>query len=338
MTNRSCRRCLLPETVPGLRLDEGDLCDICQSTPPAEELAKVRAALRQEMEAVIAAHRSDRPYECIVAYSGGKDSSYTLKLLVESYGLRCIAITVDNGFLASRTLDNCRAVCGGLGVDHVLFTPKRGFMDRLYRTSAMNEDVHSKAAIRRASSICNSCITLINAHMVHKAVEMDVPLIAGGYIGGQLPRDASRVTIRPGVQAKVRSPMVNRFVTFFGEEARSYFDLRLTAGDPAREITVINPMLGLALREEELIAALEPFGWKRPKDAGVTSTNCRLNDLGVYIHERRHGFHPYAFEIAEQLRQGLMSADEAAAKLAALPTRKDVSWLADRIGLELDAL
>ena len=134
------------------------------------------------------------------------------------------------------------------------------------------------------------------------------------------------------------SPMVQRFADFFGEEASSYFDLRCVSGELDREIVVINPMLGLGVREEEIIAALEPLGWKRPKDAGVNSTNCRLNDFGVYIHARRHGFHPYAFEIAEQLRHGLISREEATAKLVTLPTKRDVSWLAERLGLDIDAI
>lgn len=333
----SCRRCLLPDTVPGLRFDDTGLCDLCQETPPAEELGRVRAALREEMERVIEAHRSDRPYECIVAYSGGKDSSYTLKLLVETYRLRCLAITVDNGFLATRTYTNCRVVCEGLGVDHVLFTPRRTFMNAMYRGSAEDESVHPPAAVRRASSICNSCIGLINAHMVQKAIEMDVPLIAGGYIGGQLPRDAARVVLRPGRQAERRSPGVERMVRSFGEEARPYFTIRPGA-DPSREITVINPMLGLAIREDDIMTALGPLGWKRPQETGVTSTNCRMNDLGVYLHQKRHGFHAYALETAEQVRHGLLSPEEATAKLAALPTRGDVTWIADRIGLDLDAV
>lgn len=338
MTPRICRRCLLPDSVPGLDLDASDTCGICRSTPPVEELVRIRQSLRREMEAVIQAHRSARPHECIVAYSGGKDSSYTLKLLVEEYGLRCLAITVDNGFLADRTLANIQAVCGALGVDHVLFTPRRAFMERLYRTSAINEDVHVRAAVRRASSMCNSCIGLINAHMVQRALEMDIPLIAGGYIGGQVPRDAALVTLRPGAEERKRIVTLRRYVEFFGEEARAYFEIRPPAGAPDRTITVINPMLGLSIREDEIVAALEPLGWRRPPDAGVTSTNCRMNDLGVHIHERRHRFHPYALEIAEQVRHGLMTQAEAAAKLRQIPTKQDVAWLAERIGLDLDAL
>lgn len=332
-----CRRCLLPAAVPGLTFDETSLCSICQLTPSQEELAGIRAQIRQDVEGIIEAHRGARPYECVVAFSGGKDSSYTLKLLTETYGLRCIAITIENGFLSRGALRNCKAVCDALGVDHVLFTPSRRFMTRMYRASAEDEAMHAPAAIQRASSICSSCISLVNTHVLQRALELGAPIVAGGYIGGQLPRDASILTVRPGLQARIRSSMVKRFVRAFGEEAQPYFDLP-TGADTAREIKVINPMLGLSVTEEEIIEAIEPLGWRRPPDTGLTSTNCRLNDLGVYVHSRRHGFHPYAFEIAEQLRHGLTTLEEAAARLEAIPAREDVAWLAERIGVDHDAL
>lgn len=334
----ACYRCLLTDRVPGLRIDASGQCDICVVTPPPEELKQRRALLRREMEAAIATRRGDGRYQCIVAYSGGKDSSFTLKLLVEVYGLRCLAITVDNGFLAGRTLDNCRAVCGALGVDHLLVTPRRAFMDRLFRTSAVEESLHPPSAVKRASSICNSCINLINTFMVQKALEMGIPLIASGYIAGQLPRDSAFLTIRADAQERLRAGAVRRYVELLGEEARHYIEVRPPEGAPRREIAAVNPLLGLALGEGEIIAQLEPLGWRRPLDAGRTSTNCRMNDLGVHIHHHRHGFHPYALEIAEQLRHGLMTREEAAARLEQIPSRGEVAWLADRIGLDLDAV
>jgi hypothetical protein len=32
-SRRRCRRCLLPDVVPGLRFDDTDLCDICLVVP-----------------------------------------------------------------------------------------------------------------------------------------------------------------------------------------------------------------------------------------------------------------------------------------------------------------
>ncbi len=337
-TLRSCRRCLLPATVPGLTIAESGLCDICLVTPPEAELAQQRAEIRHELERIVATHRDVEPYACVVAFSGGKDSSYTLKLLVERFQLRCIAVTIDNGFLSKGTAENCKAVCGSLGVDHLMFTPNQQFVRKMYGISAVQEDMHAPAAIQRASSICNSCISLINTHILQKALELGAPLVAGGYLGGQLPRDAATMSIRPGQQARPRAALIKRFVRAFGDAARPYFSLGRSDADADREITVINPMLGFAVLEDEILHDIAQLGWKRPRDTGLTSTNCRLNDLGVYIHHRRHGFHAYAFEIADQLRHGLISREDATRKLNTLPEQTDIQWLADKIGVSTDVL
>lgn len=318
--------------MPGIRIDDSGLCNICRNTPPLAELARQRSKINEEVGDVIRAARGAKPYDCIVAYSGGKDSSYTLKYLVEQHRLSCLAVTVDNGFLSDQVAGNCRAVCGQLGVDHVMFTPKSSFMTKMYRESALSETMHAPAAIQRASSICNSCISLINSHILRVAMQHGARLIAGGYLGGQLPRDASALRLRPGRTSTIRQSMIGRFVGHFGAEAGAYFELPENASSDT-EIMVINPMLGLSVGEAEIIEELEPLGWKRPTDTGITSTNCRLNDLGVYIHSRRHGFHPYIFEIADQIRHGLLTREAGIAKLLAIPDHQQVGWLASRLGI-----
>ena len=42
--------------------------------------------------------------------------------------------------------------------------------------------------IVRASDLCNGCINLINSVMLKGAVGRNIPLIAGGYTAGQVPK------------------------------------------------------------------------------------------------------------------------------------------------------
>jgi tRNA(Ile)-lysidine synthase TilS/MesJ len=332
---KSCERCLLPDFVPGIHLGEDGLCQQCRSTEDVSTLAAKRETLGSELKALIDARRGAQPYEVVVAFSGGKDSSFTLKYLAGDLNLRCLAITIDNGFVSDGAFANCRSVTTALGVDHMIFAPNRRFTERMYRVSAEDVSVHPPAALLRASAICASCISLINTHVLQKAMEVRAPLIAGGYLAGQLPRGGAIMEFRLGAQARLRQPMVERFVKAFGEEARAYFELRIEGGEGS--IAVINPMLAIEISEADILTALEPLGWVKPADTGATSTNCRLNDLGVYLHSKRHGFHPYAFEIAEQLRHGLISKEHAERKLKNLPSQDSVRWLADRIQLDIDA-
>jgi tRNA(Ile)-lysidine synthase TilS/MesJ len=327
-----CRRCVLSSSIPGVTLDETDLCNICQRTPDVEELREQREAARREMTAIITQTRGAHAYDCVVAFSGGKDSSYVLKMLTQQYNLRCLAVTIDNSFISDGTFGNCKTICGALGVDHIILAPNSNFMEKMYRESIRDESVHPPAAVQRASSICNSCISLINTQVLRVALQYGVPVIAGGYIGGQLPKDTAVLKLSMKASGPLRANSLQRFTRHFGEEATRYFALT-ERGEGRDEIFVINPMLGLSITEEEIIGDVMQLGWQRPTDTGVTSTNCRLNDLGVYVHTRRHGFHPYVFETADQVRHGLMSRDEALKKLNAIPQYGDVEWMTKRIGI-----
>lgn len=337
-----CARCVLPAAFPGLALDEHGICQYCRAEPDPGQAAERRAQSRQRMdEAIARARQNDAPYQCIIAYSGGKDSTFTLSMLVRDYGLRCLAVTVDNGFLSDTAIDNCRRVSDTLGVDHIFFKPAFGFMQRLY-TRSLRGGVHVPSAIKRASDVCGSCINLINTHMLSLAVQNRVMLVAGGYLGGQVPKDGAVLDIDLDVMRRARATTLARYRESFGDEAARYF----AAPDPPppesgnnwRRITIINPLLTVAYSESELVTAIAPLGWARPADTGGHSSNCRLNDVGIVAHQRRYGFHPYAFELAELVRKGFMDRDVAIARLERLPRPDDLGEVLGKLGVAIDEL
>ena len=82
-------------------------------------------------------------------------------------------------------------------------------------------------------------------------------------------------------------------------------------------VHILNPMLSLNYNEEEILASLDEFGWKRSSDTGSHSSNCRINDLGIKVHLEKYGFHPYEQEIAEQVRTGNLTRAKALEKITA---------------------
>lgn len=337
---RRCTRCVLPETFPGIRFDETGVCHFCAEAAGLTDQATKRARLKADMTAAIEAAVGERrsQYDCIVAFSGGKDSSYTLVHLVEQYGLNCLAVTIDNGFIANQARENCRTVPESLGVDHIMFTPAAKFMNNMYVTSVTKPEVHTKAAIRRASSMCNSCINLINAYMIRTALQNGTGLIAGGYIGGQVPKDSAIMTLNLQRKKHLDQMAIKRYTTHFGAESARYFGLEATLYDQMEQLTIINPMLTMSISEEEIIARIEPLGWRSPKNTGKNSSNCLLNDLGIAIHQHQHSFHPYVFEISEQVRNRAMTREKAMEKVEKWRDFDSLRWQIDKVGLDLNEI
>src|SRR5687767_11954303 len=118
---RVCRRCILPDSVPGITIDAEGICNLCQehagivAPPKPGEDAFLKALAPVGRRAA---------YDCLCLYSGGKDSTYMLYVLSRKLKLRVLAMTLDNWFLSPQTQVNIRNTLQRLeNVDHVQVKP-----------------------------------------------------------------------------------------------------------------------------------------------------------------------------------------------------------------------
>jgi glucosamine--fructose-6-phosphate aminotransferase (isomerizing) len=112
---RRCVRCVQPETVPFIGLDEDGLCVDCRNFQPI--VARGHDALVQ----VLAPHRArDGRPEVLVPLSGGRDSCYALHYIKTVLGLHPIAYTYDWGMVTDLARRNASRMCSQLGVEHII--------------------------------------------------------------------------------------------------------------------------------------------------------------------------------------------------------------------------
>jgi tRNA(Ile)-lysidine synthase TilS/MesJ len=298
-------------------------------------LVQTRRRLREKVDATLGSVRGACEYDAIVAFSGGKDSSFTLWLLATQYKLRCLAVTVDNGFLSPGGILNCHRMVDSLGVDFTLYKPSFTFMRDMY-VKSLDGSVHVKSAVKRASGICNSCIGLINNSMIKLALRHRVPMVAGGYLGGQVPKDAAVMVMDRARLSRLKATNLAHYRQHFGDAAEKHFSISQQEIDDMEgdAIHVLNPLLAFDYSEREIIETIGRHGWNRPNDTGAHSSNCRLNDVGILAHHRRYGFHPYEFELADLVRKGLMSRRDALSKVEHLPSSSEMADVLDKLGIQ----
>ena len=112
-----CRRCVLPDTRPGLRIGADGVCSACVAqTEKSREVDW--ADRRRAFEALVRTNRRrGRGYDCLVPVSGGKDSTWQIVTCLE-YGLHPLAVTWKppaRSAIGARNLANLVR----LGVDHI---------------------------------------------------------------------------------------------------------------------------------------------------------------------------------------------------------------------------
>jgi glutamine---fructose-6-phosphate transaminase (isomerizing) len=115
-TLKRCTCCILPETFPFITFDTQGVCNYCHGHLPLAPKGATKLAELAE------GYRSKSPagYDCLVPFSGGRDSSYALHYIVKELGMRPLAFSYDWGMLTDLGRRNQSRMCGALGVEHIL--------------------------------------------------------------------------------------------------------------------------------------------------------------------------------------------------------------------------
>jgi tRNA(Ile)-lysidine synthase TilS/MesJ len=311
---KTCSRCILPETFPGIEFDDDGVCNHCRSFTGIEALNEHKREYEQRFLTLVEKHRGQGAYDCLMAYSGGKDSTYTLQVLKKRYNLRVLALTLDNGFISEGAFRNMCSVTDSLGVDHMIFKPRFDLMKRIF-LGAAKEDIYSKKTLERASTICTSCIGIVKFFTLKTALEKGIMMIGYGWSPGQAPVQSSVIRVNPSLIRATQSAILKPLSGIAGDEVNSYFlgeeHFAMTERFPYN----VHPLAFLDYNEERIIKEIGEIGWKAPDDTDSNSTNCLLNAFANDVHIKRFKFHPYVWEIANMVRAGVMGREEGYEKI-----------------------
>lgn len=329
---RICTKCVLPETFPTIEFDPEGVCNYCRSFKGEGYRDELRKQYRQRFEVLAKELRGRGDYDVLMAYSGGKDSTYTLDIFKNLFGLRVLALTFDHGFVSPYAMRNMKTVTDYLGIDHVIFKPSFELLRKVFSLSAQGQ-LYSKKTLERASTICTSCMSLVKSISLKTALEKGIPFIGYGWSPGQAPVQSSVMRTSPAFMKATQKAVFEPLYDKLGEEVRPYF---LQDGDFDRSDRFpynIHPLAFLDYDEKRIFARIREMGWEPPKDTDPNSTNCLMNAFANQVHLGQWGFHPYAFEMAGLVRMGIVSREEALRRLAEPPDGAIIELVKERLGI-----
>ena len=118
---RRCVKCILPETVPFIGFDDKGICNYCNS------YRKMKLKDPGDLKKIVEKHKrsKDKP-DCIVAFSGGRDSSYGLYYVKKILKMNPVAFTYDWGVVTDIGYRNQARVCKKLGIEHIVISADIG--------------------------------------------------------------------------------------------------------------------------------------------------------------------------------------------------------------------
>ena len=125
-----CKACGLPETYETIEFDTSNVCNICRQKEYKDEAIDWDDR-QQKLTKLIEDHRGKYEYDCIVPFSGGKDSTYTLLYLMREFKVKPLVVQFNHGFMRQTLLSNNQRTFKTLVVDVISFTPNWLLVKRL---------------------------------------------------------------------------------------------------------------------------------------------------------------------------------------------------------------
>jgi hypothetical protein len=297
-----CKRCLLPAAVPGSDIDNSGVCRPCREFSPAAVTGDEAERRRREddLHAALEAARGQGQYDCLVPFSGGKDSAWLLYKLVVEHKMRVLAFTVDVN-IPKVAWKNIRKTIATLGCDLLTYTPPGEFYRKLFRYLLSNQE--ERGAVYTVSYVY---APLFEGDSIKVALEKDIPLVLAGYSPGQ--PDPARMLYEFSRALIERSdwtpPGLRESGEFGSAELQRFFNPH-SYPRGTQFPRYLAPFHAWPYSQDEVMRAVVEKGLiASSHNASPVFSNYPINWLMMYSDLRNFGYNPYAPEFAALIREG----------------------------------
>ena len=306
---KKCTKCLMPETQEKLTFDENGVCSLCRTGKRKVEIDWDKR--KNELLKILGKYRGKGQYDCLIPYSGGKDSAFQAYEMVKTYEMKPLLYSFHHTFLTKTGMYNMFNVAQKLGVEHLLYTPNKNLIRKLM-----------KLALKENGDWCWFCHSGIYGNSMQVAVRYQLPLIIWGesvaeYRDDYTLDDFEQIDYYNFHHNKQAGIGWQRFV---GKEEITEKDMTPFKFPSVEEIERLKPVslhLGSYIqwdipKQVELIKS--ELNWKDAQVEGTYCTydkqECRFVGIRDYCKYLKRGFGRTTHQASLDIRQGLLSREE----------------------------
>lgn len=339
-----CTRCILPETMPFIRFDEHGVCNYCAHYKPRNQPRP-----QSEMFELVAPYRRAQGTECIVPFSGGRDSCYALHLIVNELELRPVTYTYDWGMVTDLGRRNISRMCAELGVENIIVADDIAKKRR-------NIQKNLRAWLRSPHLGMISILTAGDKHFFRHIETMkrqtgvdlnlwginplEVTHFKAGFLGVPPDFEEERVYSHGAMkQLRYQGLRVRAMAQSPGYFNRSLWDT--LSGEYYRSFREKSDYYHVfdywRWDEQEINNTLDKYEWERAPD---TSTTWRIGDGTAafynYVYYTVAGFTEHDTFRSNQIREGEISRDNALRLVGEenRPRYPNIKWYLDAVGID----
>ena len=343
-----CTRCILPETMPYIRFDADGVCNYCHNYKPRN-----KPRPKEELFDLVEPYRRTHGNECIVPFSGGRDSSYGLHLIVNELKLKPVTYTYDWGMVTDLGRRNISRMCAEFGVENIIvaddISKKRNYI--AMNLQAWLKSPHlgmvsiltagDKHFFRHVETIKEQTGIGLNLWGINP---LEVTHFKSGFLGVPPDFEEERVYTHGALKQLRYQYLRSRAML----QSPGYFNRSLwdtVSGEYYRSFTEKSDYFHIFdywRWDERLIEdTLDLYDWERSPD---TQTTWRIGDGTAafynYVYYTVAGFSEHDTFRSNQIREGDLTRAEALdlVKIENTPRYPNIKWYLDAVGLDFTSV
>lgn len=306
---KRCTRCILPADFPHITFDEKGVCNYCLEWDKRWKNFDYEKAERELIKIFSEVKKKNRKYDCMVPFSGGRDSTYVLYLVKRKYGLNPLAVTFNNGFLSEYAVENILNAIKILNVDHVMHSYNWGILKKMYKTT-----------VQKSGEFCSICTNGINYTKITYQEKFDIPLLISGTSGRvdeQSPFEiisSNPKYVRKVLKDNFSDEEINNFILPRWSELNTFELIKKKIA--GKGYISINLPDYIKWDMNEIINVLmNELKWKTP-DREKDHIDCKFASIKTYLKNQQiPGFIFKQEKFSQLIRDGQMTREEALNKL-----------------------
>ncbi len=300
-----CPVCGLTSDYPLVEISEDKCCSVCKEYETYKVYLEAYFQPLSELERIIkSTTKTDSPFDCLLIYNGGRGAAYALYLLT-NMGLRIMAVTIDNGYLSPKALQDIRYVVGSLNINHTV----------LRRENA--KDILDESCIT-AGTVCKGCFYMSSIVAGEYAIKNRIPVVINATLSrGQIIENKLLMLLRQGItelsklekmSEEIQKSLSSIDPTIFKAIDSPY----IYNGSLYSQVKFIDFYRYCNVNRSEILEALSRFNsfWIGKDGPSVYSTNCPVKALGDHYHLQEKSYSYYGLATAWEVRLGHQSIEQ----------------------------
>ena len=330
--------------MPYIAFDENGVCNYCKNYK-----SRNKAKPREELFALVEPFRRTTGNECIVPFSGGRDSCYGLHLIVKELQMRPLTYTYDWGMVTDLGRRNISRMSAELGVENIIvaadITQKRENIKKNLRAWLKSPHLGmisiltagDKHFFRYVETIKQQTGISLNLWGINP---LEVTHFKAGFLGVP-PNFAEERVYQSGAMKQLRYQALR-----FGAMLQSpgYFNSSLwdtLSGEYYRSFSKKSDYFHVfdywTWEERAVDDCLKEYDWELAPD---TNTTWRIGDGTAafynYIDYTVAGFTEHDTFRSNQIREGQLTREAALVLVEDenRPRYNNIKWYLDAVGLD----